>query len=164
MGTTSETTTWTRADARRAFTDLETPREAELVGQWRGALAGTPWLRRFAEACALVTPFRGWCGKQFPGDGTVVNRVLRSGSEVPGVVGVVAVGPSQLDGRPALAVTYRRTALPPARWMRGEVRWLHEGTAALGMLFLPVGGRVALGPFPFLLDRRVEAPAETQEG
>jgi hypothetical protein len=154
MTARTETTAWTKADGRRVFSDLNAPRERDVVGVWRGELVGSPRLRRLAKSSALVTPFRGWCGKHFLGDGTVVNRVLRSGTEVPGVVGIVAMGPSQLDGRPALAVTYRRTALPPARWMRGEVRWLDAGVRALGMLFLPVGGRVVLGPFPFLLERR----------
>ena len=154
MITRTEATAWTRADARRVFSNLNAPRERDVVGVWRGELVGSPRLRRFAESSALVTPFRGWCGKHFLGDGTVVNRVLRSGTEVPGVVGAVAVGPSQLDGRPALGVTYGRTAPPPARWMRGEVRWLDAGVRALGMLFLTVGGRVVLRPVPFLLERR----------
>ena len=116
-------------------------------------MVGRPGLVRTAQAMALVTPLRGWCGKRFAGDGTVVNRVLRRDGVVDAVVGAVGTGESLLDGNPALIVTYRRTAPPPVRWMHGEVRWLEPGESLLGMLFLPIRGRVVIGPFPFLLTR-----------
>lgn len=144
---------WARADARREFAGLALPSEAEVRGEWAGSMVGRPGLVRTAQATALVTPLHGWCGKRFPGDGTVVNRVLRRGHTVEAVVGAVSTGASVLDGSPALIVSYRRTAPPPVRWLHGEVRWLEPGQSLLGMLFLPIRGRVAMGPFPFLLTR-----------
>ena len=159
---------WSRTDARRQFTGLALPSEAAVGGQWAGAMVGRPKLVRTAQAMALVTPLRGWCGKRFPGDGTVVNRVLRRGLTVDAVVGAVGTGESALDGNPALIVTYRGTAAPPVRWLRGEVRWFEPGQSLLGMLFLPIRGRLVMGPFPFLLTRPepgmgVEAAAEAYE-
>ena len=155
---------WTRRDACREFAGLGSPSDGEVAGEWSGAMVGRPALARTAEVMALGTPLRAWCGKRFAGDGTVVNRVLRRGSAVEAVVGVVSTGPSLLDGNPALIVTYRRTAPPPVRWMRGEVRWLEPGESLLGMLFLPIRGKMGIGPFPFLLTRPSPSPDAAAKG
>lgn len=116
-------------------------------------MVGGSALVGLAKAVSLLTPFRGWCGKEFRSDGRVANLALRRGQVVPVQDGIASSGPSRLDGRPAAIVDYRHTAAVPTRWMRGEVRWVDPGSVAMGMLFLPIRSRIALGPFPYLLTR-----------
>ena len=50
---------------------------------------------------------------------------------------------------------YSRTARPPVKWLRGEMRWMVPGGQVLGMLLVPVGRRV-IGPFPFQMTRNTD--------
>jgi hypothetical protein len=116
-------------------------------------MLGGPALVGLAKVVSLLTPFRDWCGKEFKSDGRVANLALRHGQVIPVQDGITSSGTSRLDGRPAAIVDYRRTAAAPTRWLRGEVRWVDPGSVAMGMLFLPIRSRIALGPFPYLLTR-----------
>jgi hypothetical protein len=116
-------------------------------------MLGGPALIGLAKTVALLTPFRAWCGKDFEPDGRVVNLAQRRGHVTPVQVGITSPGISRLDGHRAAIVQYQETAALPTRWMRGELRWVDPGAVALGMLFLPVGSHILLGPFPYLLTR-----------
>lgn len=146
-----------RRDARAAFRGLGAAAPDELLGRWDGRLLGGATLVAVARTVALVTPFRAWCGKEYRTGGRVANLAVRHGRVAPVQDGLTWSGLSLLDGRPAAIMDYRETAAPPTRWMRGEVRWVEPGAVALGMLFLPVGAHIALGPFPYLLTRHREA-------
>lgn len=146
-----------RRDGRATFRALEVATPDQLLGRWDGRLLGGPALRGVARTVAVITPFRAWCGKEFRVGGRMTNLAMRHGRAMPVQEGITSAGPSRLDGRPAAIVEYGETAAVPTRWMRGEVRWVEPGAVALGMLFLPVGSHVALGPFPYLLTRHREA-------
>lgn len=139
---------WSRRDARQAFSGLPVPEPGDLVGRWDGTMVGSPGLRLLNRATAVFTPLRGWCGKQVEATGLVHNLVRRSGITRLATDCWVSSGESLLDGRPALVADYSRTARPPVKWLRGEMRWLIPGEQILGVLIFPIGRRV-IGPFPF---------------
>jgi hypothetical protein len=142
----------TMRGARRAFSGLPAPLPADLVGRWDGAMVGRPGLQRLSRAVAALGPLRGWCGKHVEDTGLVHNLVRRGGNITPATDCWVSSGGSLLDGRAALVADYSRTAAPPVKWLRGEMRWLVPGEQILGMLVLPVGRRL-IGPFPFQMTR-----------
>jgi hypothetical protein len=144
--------TLTMRGARRAFSGLPAPLPADLVGRWDGTMVGSPGLRRLSRAVAAFSPLRGWCGKQVEDTGLVHNLVRRGNATRPATDCWVSSGGSLLDGRAALVADYSRTAAPPLKWLRGEMRWLAPGEQILGMLVLPVGRRL-IGPFPFQMTR-----------
>lgn len=137
----------TMRGARRAFSGLLAPLPADLVGRWDGTMVGSRGLRRLSRAIAAFTPLRGWCGKHVEDAGLVHNLVRRGHSTQRATDCWVSSGGSLLDGRAALVVDYSRTAAPPLKWVRGEMRWLVPGEQILGMLVLPVGRRL-IGPSP----------------
>lgn len=142
-----------RRAAREMFGGLAAAQPEDLLGRWDGRMLGGPALVGLAKAVALLTPFRAWCGKDFEAGGRVANLAMRHGRVTPVQDGITSSGTSRLDGLPAAIVDYRETAALPTRWMRGELRWVDPGSVAFGMLFLPVGSHIALGPFPYLLTR-----------
>jgi hypothetical protein len=142
-----------RREARKLFAGLPAAKPEDMRGRWDGRMLGGPALIGLAKTVALLTPFRAWCGKDFHGGGRVTNLAMRHGRVTPVQDGITSFGRSRLDGQPAAIVGYRETAALPTRWMRGEMRWVDPGSVALGMLFMPFGSHIALGPFPYLLTR-----------
>ena len=147
--------TLTMRGARHAFSGLPSPLPGDLVGRWDGTMVGSPGLRRLNRVIAAVTPLRGWCGKQVEASGLVHNLVRRGDTTKPATDCWVSSGGSLLDGRAALVADYSRTAAPPVKWLRGEMRWLIPGEQVLGMLVFPIGRRV-IGPFPFQMTRSTD--------
>ena len=143
---------WSRRDVRRVFSGLTAAEPGDMVGRWDGTMVGSRSLRLLNRATAVFTPLRGWCGKQVEGTGLVHNRVRRGGSTRLATDCWVSRGESLLDGRPAVVADYSRTAKPPVKWLRGEMRWLVPGEQILGVLLFPIGRR-AIGPFPFQMTR-----------
>jgi hypothetical protein len=142
-------------EARRVFSGLSAPQPGDLVGRWDGTMVGSPGLRRLSRVIAACTPLRGWCGKHVENTGLVHNVVRRGQTIKPATDCWVSSGGSLLDGRAALVADYSRTARPPVKWLRGEMRWLVPGGQVLGMLLVPVGRRV-IGPFPFQMTRSAD--------
>ena len=149
---------WSMRAARRAFSGLPAPQPGDLVGRWDGTMVGSPGLRRMSRVIAAFTPLRGWCGKQVEATGLVHNLVRRGDTTRQATDCWVSSSGSLLDGRAALVADYSRTARPPVKWLRGEMRWLVPDAQILGMLVFPIGRRV-IGPFPFQLTRSPDRPA-----
>ncbi len=152
IATQQQMDTWSMSAARRAFSGLPAPLPGDLVGRWDGTMVGSPGLQRLSRAIAALGPLRGWCGKQVQDSGLVHNLVRRRHTTQLATDCWVSSGGSLLDGRAALVVDYSRTAAPPLKWVRGEMRWLVPGEQVLGILVLPIGRRV-IGPFPFQMTR-----------
>jgi hypothetical protein len=144
--------TLSMSEARRVFSGLPAPQPGELVGRWDGTMVGRPGLRQLGRGIAAFTPLRGWCGKLVEDDGLVHNLVRRGTITKQATDCWVSSGGSLLDGRAALVADYSRTARPPVKWLRGEMRWLVPGVQVLGLLVFPVG-RWVIGPFPFQMTR-----------
>lgn len=144
-----------RHQVRALFATLTAPDVASMAGRWRGELVGSRWLRWTAVAAAATTPLRHWCGKEVHASGEVHNLVRRGAAVQLSVAGWASAGTSLLDGRPAVVVDYSRTARPPVRWLRGEIRSLPAKDEVFGVLLFPLGRR-ALGPFPFHMVRERE--------
>jgi hypothetical protein len=132
------------------FGGLAAPTLEDLVGQWDGEFIGRPALRRLTVALTAPTRMRGWCGKLIDDSGNVHNLVRRGRRVVRAVDATASSGTSLLDGKPAIVVDYSKTSRPPGCWVRGELRWLVEGSDVLGVLLVPVRGHL-LGPLPFRL-------------
>ncbi len=144
-------------EARRAFAGLDAPQPGDLVGRWDGTMVGNARLRLLNRMVGGLTPMRGWCGKQVEAGGLTHNLVCRGATTMPATDCWSSSGESLLDGRAALVADYSRTARPPVRWIRGEMRWLVPGNQVLGVLVLPMG-RWVIGPFPFQMTRAADRP------
>jgi hypothetical protein len=99
----------------------------------------------------------GWWGKQFraPASGgdslEGENLLLRRGRLVESIPMRAHIGPSRVDGRPALVVKYPADARWPHRRVTDELRPLDDNTL-LGLSFgLPFAPRKGA---PFILRRR----------
>ena len=140
---------------RHAFGRLPAPQPGDLVGRWDGTMVGNARLRLLNRMISALGPMRGWCGKQIEAGGLAHNLVRRGATSRRATDCWVSSGESLLDGRAALVADYSRTARPPLKWIRGEMRWLVPGTQVLGVLVLPVGGRI-IGPFSFQMTRAAD--------
>jgi hypothetical protein len=124
--------------------DLLAKPAAELDALFRHAPAGQA-PHGDAEGTALLVPGSGvaaaiaglvrrllWQGKVLFPDGTLVNKVTPWG--LPAVRGVVAPGPSWVDGKECIVIDYAPTSLV-ARWVRDEIRLVGPGLY-LGVVWL----------------------------
>jgi hypothetical protein len=141
---------------RAAFRSAPEPDLADLVGTHEGEFIGPVWLRAAGPLATRLGRMPGWCGKRFAPtqDGTehlVGVNLVRSGGRASDSVPIkAAIGPSRLDGRPALIVAYPVDAPFPWPRVTDELRPLGDGVL-LGMTF----GIPASPPngAPFLLRR-----------
>ncbi|HYN55831.1 MAG TPA: hypothetical protein VES03_01415 [Motilibacterales bacterium] len=143
-------------DLREAYGSAPEPTLDDLVGTHEGQIIGPALLRAVIPRALSIGGMPGWCGKRFemdPGapEGPAVGvNLLRSKGEVRDSIPMTArVGPSRLDGRPALVISYPPDG--PFVWARviDELRPFGEATL-LGLTFeIP---RVPLW-VPFLLRR-----------
>ncbi len=141
---------------RTAFRAAPDPELAELVGVHEADFVGPYWLRAVGPTTMRVGRMPGWCGKRFDadedGDGVLVgaNRVRRRGAVSDSVAMTARLAASQVDGRPALVVSYPADAPFPWTRVTDEFRAFGAGTL-LGLTFgiplAPPGGT------PFLLHR-----------
>ena len=148
-----EPAAWTRRDAVAVFAQLAAPETEELPGRWNGEFVGRTVLAATARAIAAVTPLRGWCGKHVSDRETLRNLVRRGDGVHESVAAELSRGRSRFDDEPVIAVSYRKTARPPVSFCQAELRWLVPGEELLGLLSI-VLGPLAVGPFPFRLQRR----------
>jgi hypothetical protein len=142
---------------RDAFRSAPEPALEDLAGTHRGEYVGPRWLRTAGPVVMRLGRMPGWYGKRFTpaDDGTTLVGVnlLRSGEEViDSVPMVAAVGPSRVDGRPALIIGYPVDAPFPWPRVTDELRPLGEA-ALIGVTF-GIPGSLP-GGTPFLL-RRIE--------
>jgi hypothetical protein len=146
---------------RQAFLSAPDPTLADLVGTHEGEFIGPGWLRAAGPVMTRLGRMPGWCGKRFapaeggPTEGGTADLVgvnlVRSGGQVSDSVPIkAAIGPSRLDGRPALIVVYPVDAPFPWPRVTDELRPFGDGVL-LGMTF----GIPASPPHgaPFLLRR-----------
>lgn len=143
---------------RAAFASAPDPVPEHLVGEHRGEYVGPLWVRAASPVMMRLGRMPAWYGKRFAlAEGsahrlTGVN-LLRSGDRIiDSIPMTAAIGPSRLDGRPALLISYPVDA--PFPWPRvvDELRPFGE-TALIGVTF-GIPGSLP-GGTPFLL-RRIE--------
>jgi hypothetical protein len=106
-----------------------------------------------------MTGMHGWWGKQFRepmGGGHTLqgeNLVRRRGRLEESIPMTAQIGPSRVDGRPAILIDYPPDARWPHNRVKDELRRLDEKTL-IGLSFgLPLSPR---GGAPFVLHRRDE--------
>jgi hypothetical protein len=141
---------------RDAFRRAPEPTLADLVGTHEGELVGPKWLRAALQRALAIGGMPGWCGKRFEAgpdepDGVAVgvNLLRREGQLRDSIPMTARIGPSRVDGRPSLVISYPHDG--PFVWalVVDELRPFGAGTL-LGITFeIP---RVPLG-IPFLLHR-----------
>jgi hypothetical protein len=139
---------------RKLFKTLDPPDAAALHGLHRGRFVGPGWLRTSAGPLLALTGLGGWWRKEFSAtvSGGAINLVLRRG-EYQRVFPMVFVHqPSYLDGRPGLALRYRRENPFPWPLILDELRRIDEDIV-LGMTLVDRGA-LRRQPFPFILHRR----------
>ncbi|MFD6674779.1 hypothetical protein ACFWDA_10455 [Rhodococcus zopfii] len=122
-------------------------------GTYRAVFVGPALLRFAAPRAIALGGMPRWYGKRVAGDGTAANLLgADDGTLREHLPIAVATGPSWLDGRPAVVVSYGADGPIPWRWVRDEFRALDERTL-LGLTF--AGGpwsRVAASPFVLVRD------------
>ncbi len=145
---------------RTAFRSAAQPTLADLGGAHEAQFIGPAWLRSLGPVAVRLGRMPGWCGKRFTahhgGDGVLagVNRTRVHGVVRDSIPITARIGPSRVDGRPALLVTYPADARFPWPRVTDELRPFGTGTL-LGLTF-----GIPLSPprgAPFLL-HRVEGP------
>ena len=143
---------------RDAFRSAPEPALEDLVGVHRGEYIGPQWLRTVGPVITRLGRMPGWHGKRFAlagqGASTLAGvNLLRSGEQiVDSIPMVAAVGPSRLDGRPALIICYPVDAPFPWPRVTDELRPFGDDVL-LGMTFGIPGASPSGAPF---LLRRVE--------
>lgn len=154
-------TSWPRADLPTSLTGLArlwkalpAPAPEALPGTHRAVFIGPAVLRVAAPLGLGLLGLPGWFGKRFERDVQGLHGVnlLRDGEGFREHLEMRAtLGPSRLDGAPALVVTYGADAPLPWRHIRDELRAAGTG-ALLGMTVLDLPGARSIGT-PFLLER-----------
>jgi hypothetical protein len=143
---------------REAYRSASEPTLDDLVGVHRGEYVGPLWLRTVGPVITRLGRMPGWYGKRFAvseqGGSTLVGvNLLRSGEQiVDSIPMIAAVGPSRVDGRPALIICYPVDAPFPWPRVTDELRPFGDG-ALLGMTFGIPGASPSGAPF---LLRRIE--------
>lgn len=143
---------------RAAFRSASDPALVDLVGAHEAEFIGPGWLRAAGPVMTRLGRMPGWCGKRFAPaeDGSMylvgVNLVRVGGRVSDSVPIKAAIGPSRLDGRPALIVGYPVDAPFPWPRVTDELRPFGDGVL-LGMTF-GIPGSLP-GGAPFIL-RRIE--------
>ncbi len=141
---------------REAFRSGPDPTVEHLVGEHAGEYVGPRWVRTAGPVIMRLGRMPNWYGKRFAlaDDGTptlVGVNLLRSGEQiVDSVPMTAAIGPSRLDGRPALIIGYPVDAPFPWPRVTDELRPLDD-SALIGVTF-GIPGSLP-GGTPFLLRR-----------
>lgn len=141
------------------FRELPAPVPAQLTGVHEAVFVGPAPLRFAAPRSIALGGMPRWYGKRFgpgPDDATLagVNLLRRAdgdGFEERNPM-TAQVGPSWLDGAPALVVSYGADGPVPWRWVRDEFRPADDETL-LGLTFTFSPALRALAA-PFALERR----------
>lgn len=153
----SATRTSSLGELRRAFRQAPAPELELLIGVHEGQFAGPIWMRVSGAPTMVLTGMPKWCGKRFraPALGATSlegeNLLRGDDGRVSSIPLTVEVGPSRVDGLPALVVSYPTDARWPWRGVTDELRSLGDGTL-LGLTFglMPA----FFGGVPFLLHRQ----------
>lgn len=123
---------------REAFLAAPAPTLADLVGEHTGSFGGPRPVRTLMPVALGFLGMPGWYGKRFalaPGVSDLavgVNLVKRGGQVRDSIPMTACVGPSQLDGHPALLISYPPEAPFPWEGIVDELRPFGFGTL-LGM-------------------------------
>ncbi|MTE12605.1 hypothetical protein [Nocardia aurantiaca] len=143
-------------ELRALFRTAACPDLADVSGRLEAELTGPVLVRAVAPLAFRLTGLGDWWGKDLRSTGT--GEVL-AGYNLAGPRGERTtlalrgtVGPSRLDGRPAVVLTYPPDAPFPWRRVVDELRTLADGTVlglTFGLPFTPRDGS------PFLLRREV---------
>jgi hypothetical protein len=140
---------------RQAFRSAGEPALDDLVGAHAGEFGGPRLLLAILPRALGVLGMPGWYGKRFErvlGDtyqAVGVNLVLRSGQIRDSIAMTARLGPSRVDGRPALLVAYPAEAPFPWAMVADELRPLDDRTLIALNFAIP---RIPLG-LPFVLRR-----------
>ena len=140
---------------REAFRSAPEPTLDDLVGTHEGEFGGPRLLLAVLPRALGVLGMPGWYGKRFervPGDtdrAVGVNLVLRAGQICDSIPMTARLGPSRVDGRPALLIAYPAEAPFPWAMVADEARPLGDRTLIALNFAIP---RIPLG-LPFVLRR-----------
>jgi len=131
------------------FGSLSSPTLESIMGVYWSEFTGPGWLRSIAPPGLGLLGLGGWRGKEFAGDSTGINLVMRKG----GLQKILPVrmfeSGSLADGKPCLAIHYSEGCPFPWPYVIDELRLLDE-TCLLGLTMINIGilRKLAL---PFLL-------------
>ena len=139
---------------REAFRSAPEPTLDDLVGAHEGEFGGPRVLTALLPTGLRLLGMQGWYGKRFervPGADHAAgfNLVLRTGQVRDSIALTARLGPSRVDGRPALVVAYPADAPFPWAMVIDEVRRLDDHTLIALNFAIP---RIPLG-LPFVLRR-----------
>ncbi|WP_051756471.1 hypothetical protein [Nocardia sp. NRRL WC-3656] len=143
-------------ELRALFRTAACPDLAEVTGRLEAELAGPALVRALAPIAFRLTGLADWWGKDLrpapAGDGLTGYNLAGPRGESATLPLRATIGPSRLDGAPAVVVSYASDAPFPWRRVVDDLRILADGTV-LGLTFgLPLTPR---GGSPFLLRREV---------
>ena len=120
-----------------------------MKGFYHAEFTGPAWLRTIAPPGLAIGGLGGWWGKEFMGDGTGMNIVMRGG-QLRRILQVhLELGASSVDGKPAILIRYPKDSQFPWPRVIDELRSLDE-TSLLGLTIFEIGPFNKL-PLPFLL-------------
>lgn len=116
---------------RKDFRDLPSPESLEkFEGAFSSRYVGPAPVRLGAPGFMTLLGFRGWRGKRFAADGSVLKGSNRFGDGEPGSDRFpmrAQIEPSKIDGRDALVVLYPEETRWPWRAARDEFREFEDG-------------------------------------
>lgn len=138
-------------DFRILFHTLPVPEASSIRGTYRASFVGPAWLRASATPALAITGLGGWWGKEFHGDGTAINIVLRAGKFSTRFPMEFVKDRSFIDHKDGLALHYQRGSPFPWMYVVDEIRRVDENTL-LGMTIPNVNGLRNLA-FPFILQK-----------
>ena len=134
------------------FVSLPAPEWTDLPGFYQAEFTGPAWLRAIAPPGLAIGGLGGWWGKELHADGSGMNIVARGGSLRRVLPVRFELGPSSLDGQPAILIRYPPDSRFPWPRVVDELRRLEAG-CLLGLTFFNIG-RLNELPMPFLLFHR----------
>lgn len=147
---------------RELFSSLIVPDPNSLRGNYRAEFVGPGWLRISAAPALAVTGLGGWWGKEFFGDGTAVNIVLRAGNFSTRFPMRFVKTESYIDHKEGLALHYQAGNPFPWMYVVDELRRIDD-TTILGMTIPNVSGLRGLA-FPFILQKMEATNLKGQMG
>jgi len=131
------------------FSSLNPVDPQTLIGRYAAVFTGPAWLRKTAQPSLSLLHFKGWCGKNFSGDGIHGTNLFRRVIILERYPFTTHLVESIIDRRASLVVQYCQGS--PFPWMHiiDELR-RYDDKYILGMTVLK-SRRFPLLPFPFLL-------------
>lgn len=138
-------------ELRQLFATLSPPDAAFRHGFFRASFVGPAWYRLGGFPSVHLSGLPYWQGKKFLTPDSATNILRQRDGLVQALSMTVVAGPSRVDGRPGVALTYGQEAPFPWRHVRDELRVIDDRTL-LGITKVDLPLLRYFG-FPFLLER-----------